>query len=957
MSTFGQEAERSFNGGIIFVSYLISAAGALTTLELLTRRTHIRGLYNWFLLASAAFTMGAVGIWSMHFIGNNSLTLILDDKTYQLSYQAGYTFASLVVSFVCMFLAFTFVGITEEVKLARIIPSGIFTGLGVACMHYMGQFAIEYFVIGYKIGYVVGAIIIACAAATIALYIFFKLREQWADQWWKRVGCAMILALAVCGMHYTALVGTEFHKPMNNAMIPVPKLQTPALIGIISAIIVSACIALLFISIKTGIKHLPMYTKKDKNKRLILDSVIFDPLGHVLVNTDGTLPMTEVVHNLELNETQKEFNANHPLFHRLFQTSIIKASFRFYEDTQPSALSMCSTTELYDNINTSFVDSIRTLRNELRFTELGDLGVLSDIVVTTDIISKSNKLFGKGSSFKSTKKAEQGSIRMFFMDNEETVSKDKHNSLPSTLGKETILQDSKDNNSTTKTNRKSFFWCPKNSKSEGLADEEKAISTHSFNLSNRLSSSTNVAAINDCTTAPSLSHQQTEEATSTKPRLSVEDSDGEDKHIFMIRKLTDEAEVTRLLSQGYRFTEPVFISKIMAAKLRIPIDHMRHYFVDMLQMANSVCGLTQPNWRPTETETSPNLAVFKAPTQSTVYVGAFILLDESKDLNGVQLLVDKSKRFAFPMVQLTMNQTVPTKLDHDQLDFISSLHDRSLFDIAELSKLMHHKDFQGRRVASITDDFIQGLERTAQHLLETTSYSKALYRNTKLHATVLDLTPFALTTGPCQLIVFRSFINTPGAIAAVNHTFSEPIKCMPLDVYKHFCNYVTEQAVNIYQDHIRATESPSFVIQQQIYRPQTLQNPVHINKDSHATTPTDDVIKITYPATKSAEVVDNDTKTDMDIHLDILKKQVQPIYTPPTSPVTDAFSLLPPPRAKRNRHKHKNSVSSIRGEPKATSERKALQILKPVPLSVLPVYDRFWWFNSLVEETIHHSVE
>ena len=73
--------------------------------------------------------MGAVGIWSMHFIGNNSLTLMLDDKTYQLSYEAGYTFASLVVSFLCMFLAFTFVGITEEVKLIRIIPCGIFTGV------------------------------------------------------------------------------------------------------------------------------------------------------------------------------------------------------------------------------------------------------------------------------------------------------------------------------------------------------------------------------------------------------------------------------------------------------------------------------------------------------------------------------------------------------------------------------------------------------------------------------------------------------------------------------------------------------------------------------------------------------------------------------------------------------------------------------------------------------------
>jgi NO-binding membrane sensor protein with MHYT domain len=73
--------------------------------------------------------MGAISIWSMHFIGNNSMTLTVQDNSYQLSYNAGYTFASLVVAIACMFLAFTFVGITEEAKVSRIIPSGIFTGV------------------------------------------------------------------------------------------------------------------------------------------------------------------------------------------------------------------------------------------------------------------------------------------------------------------------------------------------------------------------------------------------------------------------------------------------------------------------------------------------------------------------------------------------------------------------------------------------------------------------------------------------------------------------------------------------------------------------------------------------------------------------------------------------------------------------------------------------------------
>lgn len=47
MDHIAEEATQNYNGGIIFVSYLISVAGAQTTLELLNRRTHIRGLYNW----------------------------------------------------------------------------------------------------------------------------------------------------------------------------------------------------------------------------------------------------------------------------------------------------------------------------------------------------------------------------------------------------------------------------------------------------------------------------------------------------------------------------------------------------------------------------------------------------------------------------------------------------------------------------------------------------------------------------------------------------------------------------------------------------------------------------------------------------------------------------------------------------------------------------------------------
>lgn len=45
----------------------------------------------------------------------------------------------------------------------------------------------------------IAAVVIAVCAVTVALLIFFKLREQWANQWYKRLACAMLMGGAACG--------------------------------------------------------------------------------------------------------------------------------------------------------------------------------------------------------------------------------------------------------------------------------------------------------------------------------------------------------------------------------------------------------------------------------------------------------------------------------------------------------------------------------------------------------------------------------------------------------------------------------------------------------------------------------------------------------------------------------------------------------------------------------------
>lgn len=83
-------------------------------------RTSNRGLYNVLLLFAAGVCFGSVSTFSMHFIGNNSLTLHhpqeaeLHKRPFSLTYEAGWTVLSLVVSCVVTILAFFVMGLEGD---------------------------------------------------------------------------------------------------------------------------------------------------------------------------------------------------------------------------------------------------------------------------------------------------------------------------------------------------------------------------------------------------------------------------------------------------------------------------------------------------------------------------------------------------------------------------------------------------------------------------------------------------------------------------------------------------------------------------------------------------------------------------------------------------------------------------------------------------------------------------
>lgn len=164
-----------------------------------------------FLLVASAITMGGIGIWAMHFVGNRAIVLDHGNPQRQIAYNSGFTAASFFLPIAVLLFAFYLLGTPTKARHRYIAVAGVLTGAAVCGMHYMGQLGISNYNCTYQVQHVVGAAIIAVAASLISLSAFFILREKWTDHWWKRTLCACVLAVAVSGMHWTAAVGTLYY--------------------------------------------------------------------------------------------------------------------------------------------------------------------------------------------------------------------------------------------------------------------------------------------------------------------------------------------------------------------------------------------------------------------------------------------------------------------------------------------------------------------------------------------------------------------------------------------------------------------------------------------------------------------------------------------------------------------------------------------------------------------------
>src|SRR6202521_5797507 len=194
---------------LVALSVLVASFASYTALGLSGHVGAAQGLARRVWLVAAAITMGG-GIWSMHFIGMLAFVMPIP-----MSYDIRLTTLSLLVAIFVTGGAFYVIS-RQSASPLRLVLSGIFMGLGIAAMHYTGMAAMRgHAELSYDRLFVALSLIIAIGASTAALWLAFRTSDLG-----QKLAAAVVMGLAISGMHYSAMRGTTFavHGPVHEAL-------------------------------------------------------------------------------------------------------------------------------------------------------------------------------------------------------------------------------------------------------------------------------------------------------------------------------------------------------------------------------------------------------------------------------------------------------------------------------------------------------------------------------------------------------------------------------------------------------------------------------------------------------------------------------------------------------------------------------------------------------------------
>ncbi len=227
---------------VVAASFAIALFASYVTLDLArqVRGPGHQGRLAWW--AAGSVVMGT-GIWSMHFLGMQAFVLPIpvgfDGALTLLSWLA-----AVAVSGLALHLASSRRAPRRDLTLGAVVM-----GLGISGMHYIGMGAMGMApAIVWDWALVALSVLIAILASATALWLFAAFRRaRHARRFAVQLGAALVMALAICGMHYTGMAAASFS--VGSVCRSAGELNGPALTALVLMASVLLLISMLFASV------------------------------------------------------------------------------------------------------------------------------------------------------------------------------------------------------------------------------------------------------------------------------------------------------------------------------------------------------------------------------------------------------------------------------------------------------------------------------------------------------------------------------------------------------------------------------------------------------------------------------------------------------------------------------------------------------------------------------------
>ena len=307
------------------------------TVELLSVK--LKCLYNF-------QSLGGVAIFSMHFVGMGSMILTADDGSrVPLSFDSGLTLASLIAA-----IAFVHLGLVissrdrayirtrpqiaemtvldasnmtikqiQSTNLATLalfknivplITGGFVTGSGIVVMHYVGMKAIIFpGVIQNDPGIIAASIFIAIFTSATAFWILFRFLAVYPHQERYRIASALVMAAAVCGMHYTAAEGASFDYQPTKGSGQIFTTATPSNLAVLISLTIGIIYPFILIFIiATDIRGW-VYVNNNKIDRI--DQLVKSYRDRAILNNEKTIDIESLFSKYEKISATPKGNSTH----------------------------------------------------------------------------------------------------------------------------------------------------------------------------------------------------------------------------------------------------------------------------------------------------------------------------------------------------------------------------------------------------------------------------------------------------------------------------------------------------------------------------------------------------------------------------------------------------------------------------------------------------------------------